>query len=153
MIGKTGDNTLKEQKEYGLKRRIEEIFNGSRKTYGSPRVFHGLRGMNDKISKDTVGRRMRDMGLGPKTKKRFRVRTTDSSHSNPIAPNILGQKFIAEKPSQIWLSDIIYVETKEGWLYIFSIMDLCTRKIVGWSFADNLTHHALIEALEMALKL
>lgn len=149
---KSRDNSAKEQKDYDLKRNIEDIFRGSRNTYGAPRVFQVLKGMNISISKETVGRKMRDMGLRAKTKKKFKAKTTDSNHNNPVAPNILGQKFTAEKPSQVWLSDITYVETNEGWLYVFSIMDLCTRKIVGWSFADNLTHLPLMEALEMALK-
>lgn len=149
---KNRDNSPKEQKDYNLKRKIEEIFLGSRKTYGAPRVFQVLKGLNIAVSKQTVERMMRDMGLRAKTKKRFKVKTTDSNHSNPIAQNILDQNFVADKPSQIWLSDITYVETKEGWLYVFSIMDLYSRKIVGWSFADSLSHTALIEALEMALK-
>lgn len=146
------DNSKKQQKEYDLKRNIEDIFNGSRRTYGAPRVFQVLKGMNICVSKQTVERRMREMGLKAKTKKRFRVKTTDSNHKNPIAPNIIEQNFNAERPSQVWLSDITYVDTSEGWLYVFSIMDLCTRKIVGWSLADNLTHSPLLEALEMALK-
>jgi len=149
---KNRDYSPKEQKDYDLKRKIEEIFLGSRKTYGAPRVFHILKGLNIAVSKQTVEKMMRDMGLRAKTKKRFKVKTTDSNHSNPIAPNILDQNFVADKPSQIWLSDITYVETKEGWLYVFSIMDLYSRKIVGWSFADSLSHAALIVALEMALK-
>lgn len=100
------DNTAKQQKEYELKRNIENIFNGSRKTYGAPRVFQVLKGMSVGVSKQTVERKMRDMGLRAKTKKKFKVKTTDSNHKNPIAPNILDQRFQAEKPSEVWLSDI-----------------------------------------------
>jgi putative transposase len=149
---KNRDNSNKEQKVYELKRKIEDVFTGSRKTYGAPRVFQVLKGLGLNVGKCTVARMMRDMGLMAKTKRRFKVKTTDSNHQNPISPNILEQNFDVEKPSTVWLSDITYVETGEGWLYVFSIMDLCTRKIVGWSFADSLSHEAALESLEMALK-
>lgn len=124
---------------------------GSKKTYGSPRVFQVLKGLGFKVGKDTVANLMSDMGLRAKTKKRFRMKTTDSNHTNPLAPNLLQQNFSVVTASSVWLSDITYVETGEGWLYVFSIMDLCTRKIVGWSLADNLSHLPLLSALEMAL--
>ena len=149
---KNRDDTEKEKRLYDLKRKIEDIFMGSRKTYGSPRVFQVLKGMGIKICEDSVADLMRDMGLMAKTKKKFKVNTTDSNHKNPIAKNLLKQNFEVKKPSTVWLSDITYVGTGEGWLYVFSIMDLCTRKIVGWSFADNLSHVPLLAALEMALK-
>ncbi len=148
---KNRDASEKNQKRYELKRKIEDVFMGSRKTYGAPRVFQVLKGLGIAVGKDTVANLMSDMGLRAKTKKRFRVKTTDSNHGNPVAPNLLQQNFSVSKPSNVWLSDITYVETNEGWLYVFSIMDLCTRKIVGWSFADNLSHLPLLEAIEMAI--
>jgi putative transposase len=95
---------------------------------------------------------MSEMGLRAKTKRKFRVKTTDSNHSNPNAPNLLQQNFSVSKPSSVWLSDITYVATDEGWLYVFSSMDLCTRKIAGWSLAEFLSHEPLLSALAMALK-
>jgi len=145
------DDSAKLRKLDDLKRKIEDIFMGSKKTYGSPRVFQVLKGLGLQVGKETVANLMRDMGLRAKTKKRFRVKTTDSNHTNPIAPNLLQQNFCVAKASSVWLSDITYVETGEGWLYVFSIMDLCTRKNVGWSLADNLSHLPLLSALEMAL--
>ena len=149
---KTRDNSKKELKLLDLKRKIEGIFMGSKKTYGSPRVFQVLKGLGIPVGIDTVAKHMSDMGLRAKTKRKFRVKTTDSNHSNPIAPNLLQQNFSVSKPSSVWLSDITYVATDEGWLYVFSIMDLCTRKIVGWSLAESLSHEPLLAALAMALK-
>ena len=144
------DTDAKDQSVYELKRRIEDVFKGSRGTYGSPRVFQVLKGLGIKTSEDTVARTMRQMGLAAVAKRRFRVKTTDSNHSNPIAPNLIAQNFDIEIPGTVWLSDITYVETGEGWLYVFSILDLCTRKLVGWSFSDTLGHEALLSALKMA---
>lgn len=137
---------------YKLRRDIESIFLGSRKTYGSPRIWRVLRGMGYDISENTVARHMRDMGLQAKMKRKFKVLTTDSNHSHAISPNLLKQNFQASSPGEIWLSDISYVKTGEGWLYLTTAMDLFSRRIIGWSFSESL--HAdvtVMPALRMAI--
>jgi transposase InsO family protein len=140
------------QKELLVKMAIEKIFLGSRSTYGSPRVHNILRGHGFSIGEDTVARYMRSMGLRAKQKKKYKVRTTDSNHSNPIAENILQRNFHADAPGRIWLSDITYVYTDEGWLYLTAILDLCTREVVGWNFSESLAHYGALAALEMAVQ-
>ena len=93
---------------------------------------------------------MRERGLCGKAPKRYR-RTTDSSHSLPIAPNLLARDFTADAPNQIWVSDITYVRTWEGWLYVAAIIDLFSRRVVGWAVADHMRTELALEALHMAI--
>lgn len=145
------DSTEKQKSKNQLKRDIDKAFIGSRETYGAPRVHQVITGMHD-VSVGTVARRMREMGLKARGKRRFKVVTTDSKHSLPVAENKLEQNFVAAAPNTVWLSDITYVDTAEGWLYVTSILDLCTRKIVGWNFSTSLAHEGVMAALEMAVK-
>ncbi len=147
----TRDSSEQEKRKMKIKKEIEEIFMGSDKTYGSPRVYEVLIGLGYKISEDTVSRYMKELGLSAKVKK-FKVVTTDSKHSMPIASNKLEQNFTATKPNEIWLSDITYVRTQDGWLYLVSILDLYTRKIIGWNLSSSLSGDKTLLALEMALK-
>jgi transposase InsO family protein len=94
---------------------------------------------------------MKKLGIKPRVKKKFRVQTTDSNHDHPIAPNLLDQVFTAERPNQVWLSDITYIPTGEGWLYLASILDLFSRSIVGWSMSSSLEAAGAIAALKMAV--
>ena len=94
---------------------------------------------------------MRHHGSRAITPRRFRACTTDSHHDLPIAPNRLGQNFAAERPNQVWLADITYVPTKEGWLYLAAVLDLFTRKIVGWAMRDHMQAELTIAALTMAI--
>jgi len=145
----SSDRSLRKQK---LTRAIEDIFNASRKTYGSPRVHNQLLGLGFKVSPSTVAKIMKENGLRSKVSKKFKVKTTDSKHSFPIAKNVVNQNFEASKPNEIWLSDVTFVETREGWLYLASILDLCTRKIVGWEMSDRNDRWLTLSALEMAVK-
>jgi putative transposase len=95
---------------------------------------------------------MRHHGIKAIMPRRFRVCTTDSHHDLPVAPNRLGQKFIAERPNQVWLADISYVPTGEGWLYLAVVLDLFTRKIVGWAMRDHMRAELTIAALTMAIQ-
>ncbi len=133
-----------------IKRVIEDIFKGSRQTYGSPRVHQILIGYGYDVGEDTVARYMREMGLKAKQKKRHKVRTTDSSHKHPIAENIVNRDFKASRPNEKWLSDITYIRTDEGWLYFTGVLDLFSRRIVGWSFSESLAHQCVLDALNMA---
>ena len=103
-----------------------------------------------KLNRKTVARIMRESSIRSKTIKRFKVRTTDSNHPHPVAPNVLDRKFSAERPDAAWLCDITYIPTREGWLYLEGVMDLCTRRIVGWSMAGHLRVELGKGALTMA---
>jgi len=95
---------------------------------------------------------MRSAGIRSQVHRKFRVKTTDSNHKFPIAENLLGGDFHADYPNQIWVADITYIPTDEGWLYLASILDLCSRKVVGWSLQATLRTELVLAALEMALE-
>lgn len=129
---------------------IKTIYNRSRGTYGSPRVCDTLQEQGHRIGRHRVAHLMRTNGIIACYKKRFII-TTDSEHLYSVAPNIIGRDFDAMEPNRVWVSDITYVRTYEGWLYLAAIMDLYSRKIVGWAMADNLQCSLIQNALDMAL--
>jgi len=133
--------------------KIKAIYEESRQTYGSPRITSCLEyDEGIKVSRPRVARIMRRLGLKSKLKKRFRV-TTDSNHSYSLAPNLLERDFITESPGKVWVSDITYLSTNEGWAYLTMVMDLYDRKIIGWSLSHRMkTEMTTLPALEMALK-
>lgn len=131
---------------------IQGIFTESRGIYGVPRVHETLRQRDQQCGRNRVARLMKKAGLRSKTKRRFRVKTTDSKHDHPIAPDRLRQDFGTSAANQVWVSDITYIPTDEGWLYLASTMDLCSRKIVGWSMASTLHATIVIDALRMAIE-
>lgn len=135
-----------------LARTIEEIHRSSRGAYGSPRVFKQLKAQGHKASRSTVERLMREHGIRSKRKRRFRVATTDSKHAHPIAGNHLARDFEPSKPNQKWSADITYIPTKEGWLYLAVILDLFSRRVVGWSMDDTMPTELTLRALRMALE-
>jgi putative transposase len=124
----------------------------SRQTYGRPRLCWILRQQGKRHSCKRIARLMREAGVVGRKRRRFRPRTTDSNHSHPIAPNRLAQQRVASKPDQIWVTDLTYIKTDEGWLYLSAIMDLYSRRIVGWAFGDNLNATLPLRAVSMALK-
>jgi putative transposase len=134
-----------------LTERIREIHVGSRGTYGSPRVHAELLDRDVKVCLNTVARLMKQAQIRAKTRRRFVVRTTDSTHAYDLFPNRLDRRFDAQRPNQKWCCDITYVPTQEGFLYLAAVMDLYSRKIVGWSMADHLRTELCLNALEMAL--
>lgn len=140
-----------ERRRNALIGKIEQIHQGSRKTYGSPRVYQVLKGLGEKCSKSTVERLMRENGIRSKVRRKFRL-TTDSNHKLPVAPNLVKRDFTAKAPNQLWCTDITYLWTKEGWLYLAAIIDVFTRKVVGWSMQDRLTLPLALQALDMAIK-
>ena len=129
---------------------IRRIHRMSRKTYGSPRVHAELRREGRWVNHNRVARLMRQEGLVGRRKHR-RMVTTHSKHPYPIAPNLLNQEFNAEKPNQKWVADITYIPTAEGWLYLAVVLDLFSRKIVGWEMSSELTADLVEQALRMAL--
>lgn len=120
-------------------------------TYGSPRVHAVLRGHGRRVGRSRVERLMRRAGLRGLAALPRRTRTTDSRHGYPIAPNRLGRNFQAAAPGQVWLADLTYIPTGEGWLYLAGVLDMHTRKLVGWSMRDTLHTQIALEALTMAI--
>jgi transposase InsO family protein len=131
--------------------KIKAAFAENRAVYGSPRVFEVLQKQGERVCENTVARIMREQELRVKSKKKFVPATTDSRHDRPIAANVLDRQFTAELPDQKWAVDITYIPTGVGWLYLAGVMDLCSRRIVGWSMADHLRTELVSDALSMAL--
>jgi transposase InsO family protein len=130
---------------------IKRVHRDTNGRYGSPRVHAELRAQGRGASRGRIERLMRRHGIRAIMARPRRVRTTDSRHDFPIAPNLLERNFIATAPNQIWLADITYVETDQGWLYLATVMDLYSRKIVGWAMADHLRAELPMAALAMAI--
>lgn len=130
---------------------IHDIFKQSRETYGSYRIHATLVEQGLRCGRKRVARLMREYELEPKTSRPFKVVTTDTNHTLPVAPNRLNQDFTADRSDQIWLADITYVPTAEGWLYLAVVLDLYSRRIVGWAMSDSLHRQLVIDALQMAL--
>lgn len=147
-----GGPSRRSQDEAVLAAEIRDIFEQSRKTYGSPRVHAEQRARGRRIGRKRVTRLMCDHSLVVSRKKRRLPVTTDSRHSHPIAPNLLEQKFEATKPKTTWLADITYVATGEGWHYVAAIKDMATREIVGWAMDDHLRAELCERALLMAIQ-
>ena len=134
----------------GLTTRIQMIHAESRKTYGSPRIHRELRAQGTAISRKRVERLMREAGVQVRPQVRF-VRTTDSDHGLPVAPNLLQQDFTASAPDRRWVTDITYVATAEGWLYVAAIVDLFSRRVVGWAMQERMDRSLVLAALTMAV--
>ncbi len=130
---------------------IRRVHRDTRGRYGSPRIHVELKAQGRGASRGRIERLMRRHGIRAIMARPRRVRTTDSCHDFPIAPNLLKRNFIATAPNQIWLADIIYVETDQGWLYLATVLDLYSRKIVGWAMADHLRADLPLAALRMAI--
>ena len=129
---------------------IKAVYRISRKTYGSPRIYAELNETGHACSRYRVARLMRQHGIVSKHKKKFRV-TTNSVHSFPIAENLLQRRFNVSRPSQCWVSDITYIPTLEGWLYLAVTLDLFHRKVIGWSMGRWITRQLAIDVLNMAI--
>jgi putative transposase len=134
-----------------LLEQIKRVFADSYRTYGSPRITAELRANGEGCNKKRVARLMRINGIVAKTKRRFKV-TTDSGHNKPVAANLVNQQFVAGAANQLWSSDITYIWTKEGWLYLSVVLDVYSRRIVGWSMKRRLTKELVLEAVNQALK-
>lgn len=134
-----------------LAQKIKVVYQNNRSVYGSPRVYNQLKAQGEAVCQNTVARVMREQQIRPKTRPKFIPRTTDSNHLQPVAPNHLDRQFHADLPNQKWVVDITYIPTDQGWLYLAGVMDLCSRKIVGWSMADHLKTDLVRDALSMAI--
>ena len=130
---------------------IDKAHDASRGTYGSPRITLELKDQGIAVCENTVARYMRESGIFVKPRRRFVPQTTDSEHDHPIAPNRLDQNFAAAAPNQKWACDLTYIWTDEGWVYLSVVIDLFSRKIIGWSMSDHLRASGVTEALSMAI--
>lgn len=144
------DESPRKKKDRELKEKILAIYIKHKKRYGSPRIHDELRDMGIRCGKKRVERLMRELGIQARHKRQFRV-TTNSKHNHPVAPNLLNRQFQVKAPNRVWVADITYIRTFEGWLYLAAIMDLFSRKIVGWSMSETMTTDLSIAALKMAI--
>ena len=129
---------------------IQHIFKGTFESYEAPRIKTALEEFGYYLSIPKVARIMRALYLYEQRTRKFKV-TTDSTHNYPVAPNVLAQNFKVIKGNQVWVSDITYIETKQGWVYLTVVIDLFNRKVVGWLMSDNLTTEStILPAFRMA---
>jgi transposase InsO family protein len=133
-----------------LDKKILRLFKQHKERYGAPRLRDDLQEAGEHVSKNRVARRMKVLGIKAKGKKKFKA-TTDSKHPLPVAANLLNRDFTATKPNEKWCGDISYVWTEEGWLYLATVIDLYSRKVIGWSLQSTLTKQLVCDALMMAL--
>lgn len=143
--------TKREEDDIVLSKMIKEIFNDSRRTYGHRRVKKELRDNGIRTSNDRVRRLMKQLRLIPVQVRKFKA-TTNSNHSLPVAPNLLKQNFDADAPNQKYVGDITYIHTEEGWLYLATVIDLFSRKVVGWALGDRMTKQLVIDAMNQAVR-
>ncbi len=129
---------------------VVSIHGESKGRYGSPRVSAELRARGQRTSRKRVARLMQAQGLSGRPRKR-RQRTTDSQHALPVAENLLGRDFHAEEPNRVWVTDITYIWTREGWLYLAAILDLYSRAVVGWAMSERIDTELCLTALAMAV--
>ena len=132
-----------------LKVQIRASHEASKRRYGSPRIHQDLKAAGEQVSRKRIARLMKEEGIAARRRRRF-VRTTDSKHDLPVAPNLLERDFTAEKPNQCWVGDLTYLRTTDGWLFLAVLLDLFSRRVVGWSIHDSLETAVASRAFEMA---
>jgi len=140
----------REKEDIELSEMIAKIFKDHYGRYGSPRVFEEMKACGQRIGRKRVARLMREKGLFARKRRKY-IKTTESSHSFTPAQNILNRDFFASQPGEKWVSDITYIMTNSGWLYLTVIIDLCDRKVIGWSMGNELIAKHVCRALEMAV--
>ena len=140
-----------ENRMENLSAKIHVAFNANRCVYGSPRIHQALLAQGEKVCENTVAKCMRKLELKARIKRKFVPKTTDSDHGHRIAENVLDRQFACELPNTKWVTDITYIPTDEGWMYLAAVLDLCSRKIVGWSMTDHIEASLVSDALAMAI--
>jgi transposase InsO family protein len=141
---------LRAQEDQQLKAQIVRIHQDSRQTYGSPRIQVCLRALGQRHGRNRLGRLMRQAAICGRQKRRYRVVTTDSKHDQPIAPNRLASLDAPERQDQIWVADITYISMAQGYVYLAAILDLYSRRIVGWALSQNIDTALIMAAWNMA---
>jgi transposase InsO family protein len=129
---------------------IRAVYAANRGAYGWPRIWRELRKQGIRVGKQRVQRLMQKHGIHARGRRKFRVITTDSKHNLPIAPNLLDRNFTPAAPNQAWVGDFTYIATEEGWLFLAVVIDLFSRKVIGWSMRPDMHRNLVIDALEMA---
>ena len=148
---RTRPASAREQANERLLQAIGQLHQGPERCYGSPRLTPELRALGFTCSENRVARLMQRHGVCARRRKRFVPRTTDSAHDQPIAPNRLAERPAPTGPNQVWVTDLTYVPTAQGWLYLALVMDRWSRRIVGWAMADHLRSELVVAALQMAV--
>ena len=148
---RTRPASAREMANQELYNKIEVVYNDNHKVYGSPRIYRELKDQGVACSENRIARLMRLRDLKAKQSRRFKS-TTKRNKAHQAAPNLLKRDFEAQQPDQKWLADITYIATQEGWLYLAAILDLYTRRIVGWAMSERMTSDLTIAALTMALQ-
>jgi transposase InsO family protein len=146
-----GVETARETSNRMLGEEIKRLFEANRGRYGSPRITEALRRCGQKANHKRVERLMREAQLKGRTCKRRKMRTTNSNHNEPIAPNLLLGRPAPRRTDEVWVADITYVPTAEGWLFVAAVMDLYSRQILGWSVWESLAASGALQALSRAL--
>ena len=144
--------SVSEKRRDELAAEIRAIHSAVKKRYGSPRMHAELVARGHSCSVNAVAKIMKGLGIRAISHRKFRVSTTDSNHDFPVAPNVVDRDFAAAKPNEIWLTDITYIPTREGWLYLAAVEDLYSRRVVGWSMGTAMESRLVVDALEMAVK-
>jgi putative transposase len=139
----------REKRRKQLEKRIHYHFYGFKQRYGSPKITEKLRQEGWKVAIKTVANLMKEMGLRSCTVKKYKA-TTNSKHNLPVYENVLNRKFTVDAPNKVWVADITYIATGQGWVYLASLMDLYSRKIVGWAAGDRMTKGLVLDALDDA---
>jgi putative transposase len=139
------------RRDLDLGAKVRAAHGASKGRYGSPRVHAELRAAGEKVGRKRVARLMKQAHLEGRKRRRFR-KTTDSNHRLPIAPNLLERDFTATAPNQTWVTDITFLWTQQGWLYLAAILDLFSRRVVGWATSCTVDRHLALAALRMALR-
>jgi len=142
----------RDQRREALLEQIRQVHQESWGTYGSPRVHADLADRQIQVCVNTVAKLMKQAQIRSVMHRKFVVRTTDSNHDLAVAPNLLAREFQSPMPNQKWCCDITYIPTQEGFLYLAAVMDLCSRRIIGWSMADHLRSELCLDALSMAIQ-
>jgi putative transposase len=141
---------IKTKKDHELTEKIVKIYEDNKKAYGSPRIHAELKESGISCGHNRVAKIMHKKGLKARIKKKYKV-TTDSNHAYPVAPNLVNRNFLVNEPNKIWVSDLTYVWTQEGWLYLCAIIDLFARKVIGYSMSENIDTTLVSDAFHMAI--
>jgi len=147
-----GKRSVREQSDAALRPKLRAAFEQSRRSYGYPRMTVELRAQNQRVGKTRVARLMQEEGLSGRAKRRYRPQTTQSNHNNPVAPNHLAKVEKITTCDQVWQTDITYLPTEVGWLYLAVVLDACSKRVIGWAFSASLATELVISALQMAIK-
>lgn len=148
---RTREPSQRDLEDEVFKTLIRDVFIESYEAYGAVRIWEELTARGLACGRDRIARLMKEMGLVAKATRKTKPRTTQSEHGLAVADNLLMRDFRASQPDEVWLADITYLASKEGWVYLAVVMDLCSRKIVGWTTRESLHRQGALDALKVAI--